>query len=96
VALKITDADLPLPPLTEFQKSILWAVEMGTNQMACTWEIAQKAFPEKWAKRSGRGALVGHIVTAARKMPDLVGIIPAKDQHGTPVVFRRMDTTRSG
>ena len=78
-----------LDTLTEFQKAILWAVEKGTNEMACTWTIAQVAFPEKWAKRSGRGALVGHIVTAAMKMPDLVGVIAAKDKFGTPVIFKR-------
>jgi hypothetical protein len=78
-----------LRPLTEFQKAILWAVEKGVNQMACTWTIAQVAFPEKWVKRSGRGALVGHIVTAAMKMPDLVGVLPAKDKFGTPIIFKR-------
>lgn len=58
-----------LPPLTEFQKAILWAVETEPSRSLSRWGIAQKAFPEKWKRRQGRGALIGHIDRAAAKMP---------------------------
>lgn len=74
--------------LTKFQEAILWAVETEPNQMACTWTIAQKAFPERWAKRSGRGALIGHIDRAAMKMADLVHRLPPKDRHGTAIICK--------
>ena len=53
--------------MTEFQQRILDVLPMFPNSTGSTWAIAQYAFPEKWAKRSGRGALVGHIARAAVK-----------------------------
>lgn len=67
--------------LTEFQQAILAAVRRNPNQQASTWEIAQIAFPDRWAKRSGRGALIGHIDRAGQKMSDLLVRLPAKDQY---------------
>jgi hypothetical protein len=80
-----------LPELTEFQKSILWAVEKSRNQMANTWEIAQDAFPEKWAKRSGRGALIGHIDRAAMKMDDLLVRLDPKTRFDAATFCVRRD-----
>ena len=80
-----------LPELTEFQKSILRAVEKGRNCMANTWEIAQVAFPEKWAKRSGRGALIGHIDRAAQKMPDLLVRLDPKTRYDAATFCKRRD-----
>lgn len=75
--------------LTDFQKAILWAVEQGTNQMASTWEIAQVAFPDKWKKRSGRGALIGHIDRAGQKMSDILARLPPRDEHGEAIFCKR-------
>lgn len=69
--------------MTEFQNAILEYVK--GRQSATTWEIAQDVFPEKWAHRSGRGALIGHIDRAGGAMPQLVRL-PAKHQHDS-VVF---------
>ena len=80
-----------LPELTEFQKAILWAVERGVNRMASTWQIAQVAFPEKWKKPSGRGALIGHIDRAGQKMPDLLVRLAPKDQWDAATFCRRRD-----
>ena len=75
--------------LTNFQKGVLWAVERGLNQMATTWEIAQVAFPEKWAKKSGRGALIGHIDRAGQKMEDLLVRLDPKDQFSHATFCKR-------
>lgn len=69
------------PPLTEFQKAILWAVETSDTRSLSRWAIAQKAFPEKWARRQGRGALIGHIDRAAKKMPEFFHRLPPKQIH---------------
>lgn len=52
--------------------------------MATTWEIAIGAFPEKWNRRSGRGALIGHIDRAGIK----AGLVrlPPKDEYGEAVL----------
>lgn len=60
------------------------------NQMASTWEIAQIAFPEKWAKRSGRGALIGHIDRAAQKMPDFLIRLAPKTRFDAATFCRRI------
>ena len=59
--------------------------------MSNTWEIAQVAFPEKWAKRSGRGALIGHIDRAGMKMGDLLVRLPPKTRFDAATFCRRRD-----
>ena len=70
-----TEADV-----TDFQKRIIAVLHKFPNGMASTWSIAQAAFPEKWARQSGRGALIGHIDRAGQK----AGLtrLPPKDQFG--------------
>jgi hypothetical protein len=67
--------------VSEFQQQIIDHLKTCPNQMDSTWSIAQKAFPEKWKRRSGRGALIGHIVRAASKL-DSVVILPPKGEYG--------------
>lgn len=75
---------------TDFQRRVLEYVQQhstgGKNVSA--WVIAQNAFPEKWAKKAGRGALVGHIDRAA----DAVGLgrIPGADQFADPSYFVKL------
>jgi hypothetical protein len=66
--------------LTDFQKRIIALLKECSNRMATTWAIAEQAFPEKWAHRAGRGAIIGHIDRAGVK----AGLIrlPPKDQYG--------------
>ena len=72
--------------MTDFQKKIIAFLETRDfhNYMENTWIIAQSAFPEKWARRSGRGALIGHIDRAGQK----AGLIrlPPKDQFGEAIL----------
>ena len=81
-----------LPPLTDFQKAILWAAGREPNRMASAWLIAQKAFPDRWEKRAARGALIGHIRRAAFKMPDMCCVLPPKGQHGDYTICLRHNT----
>ena len=66
--------------LTDFQQRIKAFLKICPNCMATTWEIAQEAFPEKWERRSGRGALIGHIDRAGIK----AGLVrlPPRDEYG--------------
>lgn len=70
-----------LPPLTDFQKAILWAAERTPNGQASAWHIAQVAFYDTWKKPAARGALIGHIRRAANKMRDMCCVLPPKRQH---------------
>ena len=70
--------------MTEFQKRILNYLKKCPNEMADLWEIAQAGFPEKWAHRSGRGALIGHIDRAGVKAGCIR--IPPQDQYHTAVL----------
>lgn len=65
-----------MKPLTEFQQKIKACILARPNGHASTWEIAQIAFPEKWGKRSGRGALIGHIDRQGRKINGVVRLPP--------------------
>ena len=69
--------------VTDFQQRIIQFLKAQPMTMESTWVIAQGAFPEKWAHRSGRGALIGHIDRAGQK----VGLtrLPPKDQYGEAV-----------
>lgn len=73
-------------PMTKFQERIIEYLKKCPNKMSSTWGIAQNEFPEKWTKgrtrnaRSGRGALVGHIVRASSKL-DCIVILPPKTQY---------------
>ncbi len=78
--------------MTEFQRKILEYVCKQRN--ASTWEIAQNVFPEKWARLSGRGALIGHIDRAASSMSELIRL-PPRDEHGEAEFWYR-DTARAG
>lgn len=71
---------------TDFQRRIIECVKKEPNQMTSTWSIAQHAFPEKWARRKGRGALIGHIVRAASSHPNL-GVLPPQDQYGDYTIY---------
>src|SRR5574341_364781 len=71
--------------LTQFQRRILGFIK-GQGGDANTWEIAQGAFREKWTRRSGRGALIGHIDRAASKIPNMVRL-PPRDQWGQAHFF---------
>ena len=62
--------------MTEFQKRIIEYLKGCPNRMDSRWGIAQGAFPEKWRKRAGRAAIIGHIDRAARKA-GLVRFIPS-------------------
>uniref|UniRef100_A0A6H1ZHC5 Uncharacterized protein n=1 Tax=viral metagenome TaxID=1070528 RepID=A0A6H1ZHC5_9ZZZZ len=69
--------------VTEFQQRIVSVLPKFPNGIAGTWEIAQKTFPEKWAKRSGRGALIAHIRRAGYELErtgDICCVLPAQDQ----------------
>ncbi len=79
-------ACIGLLAMTDFQKRILAVVKAAPNKMETTWIIAQKAFPEKWNKkdgrrRSGRGALIGHIDRHGSAIPGIVRL-PPRDQFG--------------
>ena len=63
--------------MTEFQKRIIAVLYKFPNCMAGTWSIAMTAFPEKWERRSGRGALIGHIDRAGQK----AGLIRLSPKH---------------
>lgn len=72
--------------MTEFQQRIVFVLSTYPNGIAGTWEIAQKAFPDKWAKRSARGALVAQIRRAGYELEHngaIACVLPAQDQHGT-------------
>lgn len=73
--------------LTEFQQRIVQCLEEHWNRCRSTWEIAQLEFPEKWKKRSARGALIRHIRMVTQHNPDVFGWIGPKDQHDTGNVF---------
>ncbi len=49
--------------MTNFQKRIRDYL-IKQPRAVDVWEIAQQVFPEKWEKRSGRGALTGHVSSA--------------------------------
>lgn len=71
-------------PLSEFQLKIVEVLETFPGGMANTWEIAQRAFPEKWARESGRGALVAHIRRAGLQLWQsgaIACVLPAKEQY---------------
>lgn len=67
--------------MTEFQRSILIAVPKGLNQMMSTWEIAQEAFPKRWRNPASRGALVGQIDKAGRKLKKCLVRLDPKNEH---------------
>jgi hypothetical protein len=72
--------------MTEFQQRIVSVLPGFPNGIADTWAIAQKAFPEKWAKRSGRGALVAHIRRAGYELElsgEILCVLPAQDQFSS-------------
>lgn len=72
--------------MTEFQKRIVEVLHKFPNGMAGTWEIAQEAFPEKWANRSGRGALIAQITKAGDELErrgEIYCVLPAQDQFRT-------------
>ncbi len=81
----------PKKAMTEFQKRIVdyLSSDRPPNHAANRWEIAQIVFKEKWKNPSGRGALVGHITRAAKKMPEQIGIRWAKDRWGDQTLFLR-------
>lgn len=69
--------------MTEFQQRIVSVLPTFPNGIAGTWEIAQQALPEKWAKRSGRGALIAHIRRAGHELErsgDISCVLTAQDQ----------------
>lgn len=58
--------------MTDFQRRIVDFLERkALNGQADCWTIAQYVFPEKWARKSGRGALTGHIDRAGTKLVKL-------------------------
>lgn len=70
---------------TEFQQRILAYVAKAPNRQASTWLIAQDVFPERWAKPSGRGALISHIRRAGHALVEagrLGCVLPPDDQWG--------------
>ena len=71
-------------PLSEFQLKIVEVLETFLGGMANTWEIAQRAFPEKWARASGRGARVAHIRRAGLQLwygGAIAFVLPAREQY---------------
>lgn len=67
---------------TEFEQKIIdYLRTQAVNGIADTWEIAQAVFPEKWAKRSGRGALIGHIDRVFIRSESITRL-PPRDQWG--------------
>lgn len=78
-----------LPPINDFQKAILWAVESTPTEMACSWTVAQKAFPDRWKDKKKRGALVSRIVVSCSKMRDLVEVIPADNTCSVAVICKK-------
>ena len=78
------------PPLTEFQKAIVWALEQSPNGRASRWSIAQIAFGDRWHRKpQGRGALIGNIDRACQRMSDFVIRIPPKDEHADALMCLR-------
>lgn len=72
--------------MTEFQQKIVSVLLEFPNGIAGTWEIAQKAFPEKWENRAGRGALVAHIRRAGlelEKSGEIYCVLPAENQYSS-------------
>ena len=72
--------------MTKFQQRIVDVLPLFPNGIASTWEIAQKAFPEKLAKRGGRGVLVAHIRRAGYELElngEISCVLPARDQFGS-------------
>lgn len=60
--------------MTEFQRRIMMYLSVLRRE-ASMWEIAQKVFPEKWSKptgrqRSGRGVLIAHLRRACQKLDE--------------------------
>ena len=60
--------------MTEFQRRIMTYLSTLSHE-ASMWEIAQKVFPEKWSKptgrqRSGRGVLIAHLRRACQKLDE--------------------------
>lgn len=71
---------MPIIVATEFEACTLQAVVNEPSRSASTWVIAQTAFPEKWARVSGRGALIGHIDRAGRRLDDYLSRSPPADR----------------
>ncbi len=69
--------------MTDFQTRIRRYLLTLTerNHGSSTWEIAQRVFPEKWARRAAHGILIAHVRRACDGMPCAVWI-PSPDQHG--------------
>lgn len=78
-----------MPPTepTEFQRKVLTYVMNAANRMASAREVAACAFPERWANRTGRGALVGHVAKAGDALVSmglLACVLGPKDHWGSP------------
>jgi len=56
--------------MTEFQQRIVEYLRDAPNQSAAIYDIAIRCFPEKWARRQGRGALTGHVRRAGYALED--------------------------
>ncbi len=57
--------------MTDFQTAIYDYLRKQKHPVSAA-HIAQNVFPAKWAKRSGHGALIGHVDRAALKLPDVM------------------------
>lgn len=66
--------------LTEFQKQIIRVLRNCPMGQAGRREVVAIGFPEKWSRKQGRAALVGHVDRACLKMSALVWRLDPKNQ----------------
>lgn len=69
-----------MKPLTEFQSKLFAALKARPFEFISTHSLAANVFPERWARRSGKGALIGHIDRALSDIPN-VHRSPQRAQH---------------
>ena len=66
--------------LTDFQKQIIRVLRHSPMGHASRQDILAIGFPEKWSRKQGWAALVGHVDRACLKMCDLVIRLDPKTQ----------------
>ncbi len=72
--------------MSDFQDRILATVKRDPEKAMHLWIIAERGFPEQWAKRSARGALVGNIRRFGPKIKQL-GYIPPRTRFGDGTLY---------
>lgn len=81
--------------MTEFQRRIMIYLDKHYQHNVGTWEIAQRVFPERWAKRAARGVMIAHIRRAAwalQQMGVAFLLPPSRIQGDNAVGFASEDS----